>query len=340
MKVLLRADAGTRQGTGHVMRCLTLAEALTAQGHTAELMTGPLDVAWLQRTVMSSKITVHKCEPHEIPIARIVGLAPDWVVVDSYEADAVRVSLLDEHVPVLAIIDGDDRDIKATYYLDQNLGAELATRPSNVTEHIMAGADFALVRDAVLQERREKPWLPRSQGLSVLSFMGGTDPTAASARIIHALSSFKHSFALTAIVAAEHFDQLRDQYRDIEGLHILSPTPLLPQLIGSADVVVTSASTSAWDICTLGIPAIIVALVENQRIPLVEATSRGLTLGINAIDNPSSLEEEVGLLTAGLLSDVSLRHKLSTTCASIFDGRGKQRVVAQLEQLLSSRDAG
>jgi spore coat polysaccharide biosynthesis predicted glycosyltransferase SpsG len=313
------------------MRCLTLAQELLSRGHDVELMTGPIDVDWLATQVLASRMVVHECRPDEVPIAAITELAPNWVVIDSYRFDPAQVSALNALVPVLAIVDGDDRGLDAELYLDQNLGAESLPRREAIRARFMSGAAYSLVRDEILTRRRRDPWrLPRRRP-RVLSFMGGTDPARVSPIVARALSRLGGAIELTLIAPEPQHEKVRQSSHVDSELVILGPTPELPALLGAADIVVSAAGTSAWDICALGLPAVLVAVADNQSASLAQAVSLGLTLGIDAVGDPANIENELGSLVALLTDDERMRRRLSDECLSTFDGLGKQRVAARLE---------
>ncbi len=330
MKVMLRADSGVVQGTGHVMRCLTLAEELVNRGHEIHLMTAPIEVAWLRDAVRGSKVRVHECGLDELPLAQIAALAPDWLVVDSYQIDAELISRANEMWPVLAIIDGDMRDMRASLYLDQNLGAD-EVPPQSAAMVRMAGSDFALVRRAIVEGRRERPWYMRGDSANVLCFMGGTDPSGAVVEVVDAISKIPGDLRLTVVAPARWHPHIVTLVAQRHNLRLLAPTPMLPVLLAEADVVVSASGTSAWDICTLGVPAVLLAVVDNQRTSLARAVEDGLALGLDITGSGVNSVARVREMVESLLNDVELRKRLSTTARLAFDGRGAARVVAAME---------
>ena len=327
MRVLLRADAGVVQGTGHVMRCMTLAEELLARGHHVDLMTAPIGVEWLARVVRESGVGVIEVGQDRVPREEIDSRHPDWVVVDSYRIPAAELSSLAETIPLLAVVDGDDRGIDATLYLDQNLGAESLARRPFVADRLLAGASFALVRGDVLRARREQPWHFRSHEPRLLAFMGGTDPTGSIIPLAQVLAAFNGSLE-TTIVAPGRF---HEALRGIIDADILLPTPDLPRYLGEADLVVSAAGTSAWDVCALGLPALFVAVVDNQVRSLAEAVARGVALGLDAVDEGADAFARAAGPLSQLVGDESLRERLSRAATTEFDGLGARRVVDRLE---------
>ena len=258
MRVLLRADASPVQGTGHVMRCLTLGEELLARGHEVALMTGGLATNWLEDYVSTTGIDVLECAADGIDEEAIVAFRPDWVVVDSYRFPAASVTALGRVLNVLAIVDGDHRGIEAAIYLDQNLGAESIPRPEAIRDRFLCGAPFALVRRAILDARRAEPWRDSVGPPTVLTFMGGTDATGANRAIAESLRAINEACAIAMVAPVAQHPALRAAFDSRPGVTLVEPTASLPAMMGRAQVIVSATGTSAWDICSLGVPAVLV----------------------------------------------------------------------------------
>jgi spore coat polysaccharide biosynthesis predicted glycosyltransferase SpsG len=332
MRVLLRADAGPDRGTGHVMRCLTLGEELTARGHAVALMGSIGTVGWLAEHVRAWGGEVLPCATDELDADRIASAGFDRAVIDSYWIDPAAIAALDARVPTLAIVDGDLRGIEASWYLDQNLGAEDRMAGSGLGARLLAGSRYALVRRAIRVERRPEPWRIRGDRPRVVAFMGGTDPFAAMIGVAESLAAARPDADVLAVTTGELVDRTAAALAPLAGARALPPTDDLPALLGSADVVVSAAGTSAWDVCTLGLPAVLIAVVGNQSESLRQASERGLALGIDAVgqEHADELAQAGGLLVR-LLEDEALRRSLSERGREVFDGRGAERVAVALE---------
>lgn len=323
MRVVFRADASVTQGSGHVMRCLTLAEELHRRGDEVIFASAIDSIPWLRDHLASTEFRLVATRPDELDAETLLALQPDWVVVDSYRIDAGAISALARSLPLLAIVDGERRGIEATLFLDQNLGAELG----ETDERMLAGAKFALLRDAILTARRPEPWLlPESPTLT--AFMGGTDPTGTIVGVARALAAARHPFDAT-IVTPERF---HSEVRAALGREatVVAPTVGLPKLLARADVVVSAAGTSAWDVCTLGVPALLVGVVDNQSTSLARAVEGGLVLGVDLVEGGVLSDVSAGV--DRLLSDRILRQELSRSSTALFDGLGATRVADAMSE--------
>jgi UDP-2,4-diacetamido-2,4,6-trideoxy-beta-L-altropyranose hydrolase len=332
MKVLLRADASPVQGTGHVMRCLTLAEELVRRGHDVHLLTNQSGVDWLETVMTESGIPIHRTAQHSISVSEIALIDPDWVVADSYEIDAAQISALRSMCSVMAIVDGDDRGIDADLYLDHNLGAEFGTWRDVTRSRLLAGNEFALIREAVLRQRRPQPWLVRAAVPHVVAVMGGSDPTGTIVTVAAALARVDVDFSATIVVGEQWRTAVEETLADKARFRILFPTTELPKILGEADVAVSAAGTSAWELCTLGTPSVLIAVVENQRESLGRLAENGLVAGLDLLtEDYEDYEAKIAENVSFLLRENSERQRLSQRCLQSYDGLGKNRVVAAME---------
>lgn len=328
MRILLRADAGEARGTGHIMRCLTLGEALAARGHSVELVGHVSGAPWLDAHLSALAIPMHEVPVDTFDPELVLRLRPDRVVVDSYWIRPESISAVNEIAPVLAIVDHDSRGIEATWYLDHNLGAENRTWPTDVRRRLLAGSRFALVRSAITAQRRPEGWrLPARP--SVVAFMGGTDPLRLMNGVASSVARALPEIEFTAITTADQVADVTDTIRTMPYARVLPPTGDLPALLGSADLIVSAAGTSAWDVLTMGRPTVLVGVVDNQSESLALALEHGLALGFDATRNDVS---GVGPELSRLLADESLRRRLVSAASAVFDGEGPERVSTRIEQ--------
>ena len=327
----IRADAGVVQGTGHVMRCLSLAERLLQRGHRVGLFTNSSEIPWLESAIEKSGVEIFRVAADELDAAQFAELKPNWLIVDSYRILASEISSTNRVIPVLAIVDGNTRGIEATAYLDTNLFSEKLDWPDEIVPRLLAGSSYALVRDEVLATRREKPAEIVNNPPKILVFLGGSDPYGYSPLIARALAMVETDFQATLIAPATVQPLVLDALESSRGrVEVISPTPKLASYYRNVDVVISAAGTSAWDVCTLGIPALLLAVVDNQEFSVAQISEHRLTLTNNLAGADDSKAHELAEQVHQLLTNQNLREELSKNALSYFDGLGRDRVEAFL----------
>ncbi|MGN7948281.1 PseG/SpsG family protein [Microbacterium sp. 22215] len=329
MRCLIRADAGEATGTGHVMRCLTIAEELKTRGHEVVIRGDFGTVPWLSARI--AEVGVEE-EPEAFGVlstnARDYG-GIDVVIVDSYVISSDAITHVNRLVPTLAVVDGDTRGIEAEAYLDQNLGATGDGFTPGQQRRLLAGSRYALVRREIRDLRRSEP---RELGdpPHICAFMGGSDPTGAMVVVTRAVSALPRDFQVDLVVTDRWRAAAAEAARP--GIRFHQPTPRLPDLLARADLVISATGTSAWDLCTMGVPSIFTTVVDNQRAGYASLMRGGLAVGVDFQNDP---DVEKSLLEGifRLIEDAPLRRRLWEACTGAFDGRGSERVADAVERL-------
>ncbi|MFC7709144.1 PseG/SpsG family protein [Micromonospora lupini] len=335
LRVGLRCDAGPRRGVGHLVRCLALAEEFLARGAHVAVFGTVERLGWATAELAARGIDLH---PGPESPAELVETARrhdlDVVVLDSYELDPAGAGALRAAgVFTLAVIDGDSRGQDADLYLDQNFGAQLPALPGR----LLAGSAYALLRDSVVTAR---PTAPRAATAvsrpRVLAFFGGTDAVGAAPVLTRVLLATGHPMDLTVVVGRPEVEAELEDITPRRGQIVrpVPPTGSLPALITEADLVVSAAGTSTWELCCLGAPAALVCVVDNQRESYTRVVRHGLAAGLGELADltgagvPGRAARATAARTLnGLLSSPQRRAALAARAWSTVDGRGRARVV-------------
>lgn len=306
LHIIFRADASIEIGSGHVMRCLSLANALVergarctflsralrgnlidhinAAGHAVQNLTAPVGET-LQRTIdgdyaswLGVSVAQDACDCKAI----IDRLDPDLVVVDHYALDKGWEIAACGIVPVLVIDDLANREHHCDILLDQNLGRKAGDYDDLVPDHalLLIGPENALLRPEFASARAGS-LARRSQGRglrSLLVAMGGGDRDNATGAILDVLAGLPICRELKISVvlgpAAPWLGKVREQAAAMPCLvDVLVNVQNMATLLSDADLAIGAAGGSAWERCCLGVPTLVLTLGDNQK-PGAQALSR------------------------------------------------------------------
>jgi UDP-2,4-diacetamido-2,4,6-trideoxy-beta-L-altropyranose hydrolase len=338
--LLLRADASIAAGTGHVMRCLALAQAWQDAGGRVALATTALLPS------LETRLSAESVAVHVMPVFRglpadadaTAALAQDlgarWVVLDGYQFDADYERSIAVAGPHLLRIDDGGRtgSYRADIVLDQNLGADPAQylRRGADTECLL-GSDFVLLR----REFRAAARAPRElheDARRVLVTLGGTDPDNVTAIVLAGLRQLAApDLEVTVVVGGgnPHLPQVGAALAELPG-----PTALrvdatdLPALMAHADVAVAAGGGTCWELCAMGVPMLLVALADNQRANVrgLAAAGVALDLGDASTLTPGRVAEPL----RNLLRSNMERGAMAQRGRALVDGEGARRVVSAM----------
>jgi RimJ/RimL family protein N-acetyltransferase len=113
-------------------------------------------------------------------------------------------------------------------------------------------------------------------------------------------------------------------------LQVTAPVPDLPARMATADLIVSAAGTSTWEVCALGRPMALVAAVDNQRAGHDRVVAAGGAVGLGGVADLADVKATAARLEP-LLTDATLRRRLAHAAHRLVDGRGAWRVVSAWE---------
>lgn len=331
----IRCDAGPRTGVGHLVRCVALAEELTARGIAVHFLSDLGGLAWAEQQLTGRGLPWHPAPYDAVGlVAAADRLALDAVVVDSYVLPpAHSAALRASGRAVLAIVDGELRGQEADVYVDQNLDAELASPELPAGAVRLAGLDYALLRRAVRDLRPPSAPVARTGGAPrVVAFFGGTDAYQAAPVAGRLLIETGAAFSATIVAAT---DELRLELEALQPaggqrLDIIAPTDELPKLLADADLVISASGTSTWELLCLGLPAALVWVVDNQILGYERTTARGLAAGLGHLPALRDSAPAAVDVLRDLLLRPEVRGELAARAWAAVDGKGCSRVADAL----------
>jgi UDP-2,4-diacetamido-2,4,6-trideoxy-beta-L-altropyranose hydrolase len=357
IRAAFRTDASTVIGTGHLMRCLTLADALRAQGaeihfvcrlhqgHLCALIEergfllhrlpapsagshrtgeGPTHAAWLGATWQ---------EDAEETAAALGDFRPDWLIVDHYGLDA----RWEKHLrplagKVMVIDDLADRVHDCDLLLDQNLVAGQDERYAGRTPDgcsLLLGPTYALLQPDYARLRdRASPRVGPVRRLFV--FFGGVDKEGLTLRTVNALLApdrldLEADIVLSA--TSPHFKEVEDRVAGHPDLRLHDRVPSLAPLMLASDLAIGASGATSWERLCLGLPSLVVTVADNQRAIAEELSRQGL---VRWLGNSEAVAELAIRSALGELLDTGLDEAWSRKCLQVVDGRGAGRACAAL----------
>jgi UDP-2,4-diacetamido-2,4,6-trideoxy-beta-L-altropyranose hydrolase len=363
MKVVFRADASLQIGTGHVMRCITLANALRDVGaecificreHPGNMLdfirVQGFEAIGLPMSPANTKETedealahaewlgVHwKADVKQTKIA-LEGAVADWCVLDHYALDAKWEQALHPSYNKLLVIDDlADRAHECDLLLDQNLVANMNGRykgqiPNSCVS--LLGPEYALLRPE-FGEKREESLARRAQPKAdqLLIFLGGSDPENETLKVVEALLIAKKTWKRIDVVVGEsypHLEKLREKLGCLSNAVLHVQTADMAGLMLHADLAFTAGGSTSWEKCCLGVPSLVVIQGQNQSEIAAELHLLGAQKTLGWGSNLSARDYAESLDAVAEDDLVSMTAAASRIC----DGTGTQKIIEQMRAQL------
>lgn len=366
MRVVFRCDASVPIGSGHVMRCLTLAEALTARGAECHFICrehpGHLLDVICQRGFPASALPIQhpfaggggeaNTGDEPLPVhsswlgcdwrtdaeetkAILEQFCPQWLVVDHYALDYRWEMAVRPFSPrLLAIDDLADRKHSCDMLLDQNLGRLAQDYAALIPDgcEVLAGPHYALLRPEFVAmrphslQRRSKPELKQ-----ILITMGGVDLPNATTQVLEALQActLRDDCRINVVMGTHGLwlDIVREMAQRMPWpTDVLVNIGDMAQCMAESDLIIGGAGTTSLEWCSLGVPALVVVLAENQRSGAQALAETGCAIVLGEVSSiKTRLKPALDQLNrSGKLGEMGAKS------SGVTDGLGVGRVVEKL----------
>ncbi len=294
MNVFIRVDASFEIGTGHVMRCLTLAEQLNEHGakitficrkHEGNLcdyiqskgfpviVLPRKDAKYIRGHVLHADwLKVSQKEDAAETICFIKDKRVDLLVIDHYALDIEWEKELIPYVKRIMVIDDlADRKHKCHFLLDQNFYEDMDTRynalvPDNCETFL--GPEFAILRKEFLDRKdclRER----NGQIRRILIFFGGIDPTNETLKAINAIMALSREDIMVDVVVGsnnENKENLKAICNKSKNIIFHLQVNNMAELMNQADLCIGAGGTATWERCVMGLPTILISIAKNQEL--------------------------------------------------------------------------
>lgn len=337
--LLIRADAGAQIGTGHVMRCLALAQAWQGQCGPVTFACARIPAA-LRERLQSEGMSVHDLQadpasPEDAAHTRALAeqLGVGWLVLDGYGFDATYQRAAKPATAKLLMLD--DYAHLDAYAADAILNQNSPASPAWYTHSapqatLLLGSRYALLRRE-FQPYRGYQRVTDTSASRILVTLGGADPDNLTEGVMLALEQVEHPLAMRVVVGSSnpHLESLtasaaRSRHQVVIAHNVVN----MPELMTWADVAISAAGSTVWEAALVGLPLLTITLADNQAAIAADLAQRGaaVDLGPGHDFSPSTAAVQV----ANVLGDPDTRARMSHQLQRLIDGYGVERVIRHL----------
>ncbi len=349
---MIRADASAKIGTGHVMRCLALAQAWRSVGGRAIfVMATATEAPVIESRLKSEGFDVEHIsadpgsdEDASVTCDLAASNQSDIIVVDGYHFSSQYQALIKRSGRCLLFIDdyGHAGKYYADFVLNQNIYAsESLYSQREPYTRLLLGSSYVLLRQEFWPWRNWCRKIPNT-ARKVLITLGGSDPDNVTMKVIRSLWHPQiEGLEAVAVIGGSnsHIESIRSAAESsCIPLQLMQNTSGMPELMAGADMAISSASTTSWELAFMGLPALSIVLADNQVRVAEELAKAGMAVNLGWHDRLS--EKDLGQAVVSLSSDPVSRSCMADVGRHLVDGQGSMRVVSSLlERAIHLRDA-
>ncbi|MBX3054996.1 MAG: UDP-2,4-diacetamido-2,4,6-trideoxy-beta-L-altropyranose hydrolase [Anaerolineae bacterium] len=337
--LLIRADGGTQMGTGHLMRCLALAQGWQEKGGEVLFV-----LAW-ETTAIEERL-----RQEGMQVAHLVGVEAGsegdaaatavlarqhhawWIVVDGYHfGGAYQKQIKDAGFSLLFIDDNAHADhYYADLVLNQNIYAQARLYQAREPyTRLLLGTSFVLLRREFWPWRgwqRPMPEVARH----LLVTLGGSDSDNVTLKVIEALRQLVGEWEAVIVVGGQnpHYHKLATAVGDDPRFHLRQNVLNMPELMAWADLAIAASGSTCWELAFMGLPSLFIVLAENQALLADGLATEGAGINLGWFHHLTT--ERITTELGHLRNSPEARKMLSHKARAVVEGRGVDRVCQAL----------
>jgi UDP-2,4-diacetamido-2,4,6-trideoxy-beta-L-altropyranose hydrolase len=337
--LIFRADADASIGSGHVMRCLALAQALIERGGRGTFLMAPGAPA-IEKRLRDESVEV-------VSIASRPGTVEDalevsayasrqnarWAVLDGYHIRTGYQRILKEKGLSLLVIDdcGQSENGYADIVLNQNIIAREDLYPRRKPgTRLLLGLRYVLLRREFLGWKDWRRVIPDVARRILVTF-GGSDPANATCTVLEVLSRLSiEGLEICVVIGPQnlHSGRIRGVAdASPHSVRIVSEPKDMPSLMAWADLAIASGGGTCWELGFMGMPSLLMSIAENQdeTVAALHAAGRAIAFRLEA-GEPAHLANMISTI----IQSRKIREGLSELSRKDLDGAGALRVLKVL----------
>lgn len=332
--VVIRADANNIIATGHVMRCLSIADQLKKQGEEVlfilsdDSFRGVIEDRGFRTIALHNDYREKMAElPSFIPL--LEKQKADYLLVDSYSVTAEYFQELAKHItiPVAYIDDMGQEDLSVDTIINYGYGAEAYHYPNATTT--LLGPKYTPLREQFDTDAIEI----KKEVRRVFISAGGTDNYHVITHLLKQMEADEWRNVEKSIVVGQFYmdmDQLRKRQSDNDRIHIYQNIKEMASVMKQCDLAISAAGTTISELFACGVPTIAFSIADNQ-LGVRNLAKDGLLLYAgdirNNIENTVEQIVKVGIKLSRGLED---RKVLSERTHKLIDGKGTCRIASNI----------
>lgn len=338
MRLLIRADANNFIATGHIMRCIAIAQEAIAMGHEIKFLVADYNAEGLFEKYNMSFICMNTQWNNmemEIPVISeiICNEQPDCILVDSYYVTEKYLSALQELCKV-AYIDDINKFVYpcdilicyANYYKKFKYEEKY---DKNV--RLLLGPQYAPLRKVFSNIKEKEESLDKKH---ILLMSGGADEYHVIQNVLTRLDEagiYDNNvvYAICGIYNGD-YDKLVEKYKNRKDISLLRNVGNIHEYMCKADIAISAGGSTLYELCACGTPTICYSFADNQLDNVKSFSEDEIMIYAGDVRNLTTIDNMVNEIKI-LLKDESKRKTVRRKMNALVDGKGIERIIKELQ---------
>ena len=330
--IYIRVDANKKIGMGHMMRCISIAEALIIEGEKVCFLVATEDAIDILEENEYPYIvlnTDYQDMKSELPILENILGKNEKILIDSYQVTETYFEELQKFGKVIYI----DDVHKFSYPVDCIINGNIyGDRIEYNVPLQLCGYKYALLKQEYVEAKKNRK--PKN----ILITTGGSDPYKITEKVIQCIQKDellrKEQYDVVCGRFSESYETLCDIQKEYSNFHIHKDVKEMWKLMERAKIAITAGGSTMTELSCMGVPMVSFSFVDNQKKIIDTFYERGYVhFGGHYEILGDEIYEVICKKTKELVLNEKIRIDYSDKLTQLVDGQGCQRIAKHLIKL-------
>lgn len=336
--ILFRADANPIIGSGHVMRCLSIAGAYKKHCHEVLFITADHNAdSLIERFGFDHICLETRWDDMACDIGKVEDIInsknPSLMIVDSYY---VNQSYFDALSRITKIVYMDDLN-ESTWNVDAIINYNIYATSLDYSNYegtrtkLILGPKYAPLRE----EFRRIPAKQIKDVTDIFVSAGGSDPECITIKLIKDICPIFENIKFHFVVGS-----LNPRIEEIKELSLNQPNAILhinennmSGLMQKCDLAISASGSTLYELCACGVPTITYSLADNQLLAMNQFEQQGLMKCAGDCRHNDGFTNKIKEILELLISNSDQRRNMSSKMQKLVDGLGVEHIFDALNGL-------
>ena len=349
--IYFRTDANDIIATGHVMRCLTIADSFVKRGIKVTFIISDNESKKLiseagYRIVVLNVDWKYIDASMEISILKSFGISSGVLFIDTYSATGEYTSIMKKLFNVVIIDDLFEQQYDADVLIDYNLYYKIFNYKeiyNNKKISLLLGGDYVRLRKQFqgINIDRSKVKISEKKNISILIICGGGDIYNTMSQIlnyciINDIHMFKKiEWNVVAGAYNRYMDILKQISFENDNVYIYNNINNMADLMSRCDICISAASTVLYECCVMQLPTVFYSIVDNQRYDIDSFSEENIMLYAGDFrENAYETLNNILINLKKIISDNKMYAYMVSRLKNIVNGNGADNIVSKIIQRL------
>lgn len=338
MKIGIRVDANTDIGQGHVMRCFAIADYAEKNNifETVFLISDE-NTEIIMKNRRKKYIILYsdyKCYSF-IEANRIKNLINteeiDILLIDSYYITEEYINILSGLLPIACFFYKEKvigADLVINYNINFNKKFYRKNYKKDNKTSLLLGTSYVPLREEFYVDKQKI--MTNDNGNKILFLSGGSDPYGIS--IIAEKMAMCFPQYEIVLVCGQY--NIKSNFCGLpDNMIVINNTNNISSLMRESNLIISASGMTMYEICALGVPAIIYSMADNQIEEAQYMEKKGCVKYVGDIRNNKNFEQDICCKIKYLLSHNRVIKRMKKRMRSIINGNGCKKIVEGLLEL-------